>query len=200
MDLEHSNRIGGAMRVTDLAFVDIETTGLDARINEIIEIAVVRVRQIWNEGEKPKFEKISEWSAKIKPERLYSVDPAALRVNGYIASDWTESILLKDALEIFVEKTEGAIMVAHNVAFDSNFIEENFARFNIKNKMHYHRLDTVSLAFGLLHNIPEVGRFSLGELCKYFGIVNEKAHSALFDARADFELFKKLMDLDNKLR
>ena len=41
--------------MTDLAFVDIETTGLDSRVHEIIEIAVVRVRQIWVKDEKPTF-------------------------------------------------------------------------------------------------------------------------------------------------
>ena len=199
MDLEHTNRIGGAMRVTDLAFVDIETTGLDARVHVIIEVGVVRVRQTWTIDEKPVFEKIFEWSVKIKPQHLENADPVALRINGYIASDWTESVPLENALREFAEKTEGAIMVAHNVAFDNGFMEENFARFHIANKMHYHRLDTVSLAFGLLHSAPDIGRYSLGELCKYFGIVNERAHSALSDARADFELFKKLMDFKRVL-
>ena len=199
MELETTNRIGGAMRMTDLAFVDIETTGLDSRVHEIIEIAVVRVRQIWVKDEKPTFEKIFEWSAKIKPQHLEVADPVALRINGYIASDWAENVPLEDALNQLAEKTDGAIMVAHNVAFDSSFIEEQFARHNIKNKMHYHRLDTVSFAFGKLAENAEVGRYSLGELCKYFGIVNERAHSALSDARADFELFKKLMDFKQTL-
>ena len=185
--------------MTDLAFVDIETTGLDSRVHEIIEIAVVRVRQIWVKDEKPTFEKIFEWSAKIKPQHLEVADPVALRINGYIASDWAENVPLEDALNQLAEKTDGAIMVAHNVAFDSSFIEEQFARHNIKNKMHYHRLDTVSFAFGKLAENAEVGRYSLGELCKYFGIVNERAHSALSDARADFELFKKLMDFKQTL-
>ena len=194
MEPETTNRIGGAMRTTDLAFVDIETTGLDYRVNEIIEIAVVRVRQTWSKDQKPVFEKILEWSAKIKPQHLEVANPAALRVNGYIPSEWTENIPLEDALKEFAEKTDGAIMVAHNVAFDSSFLEEQLARHKIKNKMHYHRLDTVSIAFAKLAEHTEIGRYSLGELCKYFGIINENAHSALSDARADFELFKKLMD------
>ncbi len=198
MELENTNRVGGAMRLTDLAFVDIETTGLDARVHEIIEIAVVRVRQIWDVNEKPVFEKLFEWSAKIKPERLNVADPIALKINGYIASDWIGSVSLESALRDFAEKTDGAIMVAHNVAFDNGFIEENFARYGIKNLMHYHRLDTVSFAFGKLAHTAEIGRYSLGELCKYFGIVNERAHSALSDARADFELFKKLMEYEQK--
>ena len=199
MDLENTNRVGGAMRTSDLAFVDIETTGLNSRQHEIIEISVVRVKQTWTPDEKPVFEKMFEWSAKIKPEHLELADPIALRINGYIASDWTESISLENALTEFVEKTDGAIMVAHNVAFDSEFINAKLADFKIQNKMHYHRLDTVSLAFGLLHSAPDVGRYSLGELCKYFGIINNRPHSALSDALSDFELFKKLMDFKRSL-
>ena len=195
MELENTNRIGGAMRTTDLAFVDIETTGLNSRMHEIIEIAVIRVKQTWILNQKPTFEKMFEWSVKIKPEHLELADPVALRINGYIASDWKESVTLQHALNEFIEKTDGAIMVAHNVAFDSEFINAKLFDFNIQNKMHYHRLDTVSFAFGKLYSAPEVGRYSLGELCKYFGIVNEHAHSALSDAQADFELFKKLMNL-----
>lgn len=199
MDLETTNRIGGAMRTTDLVFIDIETTGLDARMHEIIEIATVRVKQQWVSNEKPIFTELFEWSAKIKPERLEVADPVALKINGYIPSDWKDSIPLEQALREFAHKTDGAIMVAHNVAFDAEFLDEQFVRNNIANKMHYHRLDTVSFAYGLLRNTPEVGRYSLGELCKYFGIVNERAHSALSDARADFELFKKLMDYKREI-
>jgi DNA polymerase III epsilon subunit-like protein len=32
-------------------------------------------------------------------------------------------------------------------------------------------------------------------MCKYFDIKNENAHTALSDARATFELYKKLMSL-----
>jgi len=183
----------GAMKGTDLVFVDIETTGLDPRIQEIIEISVIRVKQLWQSGEKPQFQEVAEWSAKIRPQNMAVADPAALKVNGYIPSDWKHAIPLKDALEQFVEKTEGAIMVSHNVAFDAGFLDENLARLGLPNKMHYHRLDTVSMAFAVLHSTPDVSRYSLVELCKYFNIPIEHAHSALPDARADFELFKKLI-------
>ncbi|KKS11066.1 MAG: hypothetical protein UU67_C0085G0001, partial [Candidatus Daviesbacteria bacterium GW2011_GWB1_41_5] len=36
-------------------------------------------------------------------------------------------------------------------------------------------------------------RFNLGALAKYFGVENEKAHSALADIRATFEIYKKLL-------
>ncbi len=181
------------MKLHDLVFVDIETTGLDARMHEIIDIAVVRVRQTWTDGESPRFDLIDEWSTKIQPENIASADPASLRIAGYTVTGWTGATTIVAALQEFAQKTDGAIMVAHNVAFDAGFLDTAMARYEIKNTMHYHRLDTVSMAYAVLHSTPDVGRYSLAELCKYFGIENKNAHSALADARADFELFKKLM-------
>ena len=183
------------MKAHDLVFIDTETTGLDARKNEILEIAVVRVRQNWTDGGKPTFEILDEWSQKTFPENIATADPASLRINGYTVTGWKDAVALKEALEIFSKKTEGAIMVAHNVAFDAAFLDNALAKHGIPHTMHYHRLDTVSMAYAVLHNTPDVNRYSLAELCKHFGIVHDHAHSALADARADFELFKKLMAL-----
>ena len=63
------------------------------------------------------------------------------------------------------------------------------------NTMHYHKLDTVSVAWAKLHNDPDIEHFSLREMCVHFDIKNERAHTALSDARATFELYKKLMRL-----
>ena len=183
------------MQTPDLVFVDTETTGLDPFATEVIEIAVVRVRQEWAGGQKPVFTVVDEWSSKIKPTHIETANPASLRINGYTPDMWVDALQAEEVFKTFAEKTAGAIMVAHNVAFDAEFIGRNFHKYKIENKMHYHRLDTVSMAYAQLQNIPEMPRYSLGELCKYFGITNERQHSALSDARACFEIFKKLIEL-----
>ncbi len=193
--MKESQQKTGAMKATDLVFVDIEATGLDPRRHEILEIAVVRVSQDWQSGEKPTFTVKDEWSVKVRPENIATAEPASLKVNGYNPTDWMGAIGADEALKEFSRRTEGAIMVAHNVAFDSAFIDAHLSVRGIPNKMHYHRLDTVSMAYAKLHSTPDVSRYALVELCKYFGIVHESAHSALADARADFELFKKLIAL-----
>ena len=86
-------------------------------------------------------------------------------------------------------------MIGHNVAFDSGFLEYASSEAGIANTMHYHKLDTVSISWAKLHKDPDVEHFSLRELCVRFGIKNERAHTALSDARATFELYKKLMSL-----
>ena len=187
-------RHGSSMKTTDLVFVDIETTGMDSRVQEIIEIGLLRVSQSWQDGV-PTFVEQFAWNAKISPKHIETADPAALRINGYSADGWSGATELSEALALFSDKTAGAIMVAHNVAFDFEFLNANLARYAIPNRMHYHRLDTVSMAYQALRDAPETSRYSLVELCKHFGIEFLHPHSAMPDVYADFELFKKLVTI-----
>lgn len=175
------------MRKHNFAFIDIETTGLNFIENEIIEIGCV----ITDDKLKIK----EEFEIKIKPEHIETADKIALKINHYNEEDWESASNLKEALKIFSKKVKDCIMVGQNVAFDSGFLEYNFQKNNIKNSMHYHRLDTISVAWAKFHNNPNIDHFSLREMCKYFDIRNERPHSALSDAKATFELYKKLMNL-----
>ena len=146
-------------------------------------------------SETPPFEVIEEFDLKIKPKRIEDADPVALRINNYDPAMWALAYDLEEVMPIIAQKTAGTIMVAHNVAFDYGFLDKAFRTTGIENKMHYHKLDTISIAFAKLHQRDDVDRFSLGSLCDYFGIENKNSHTALSDARATFELYKKLMEL-----
>ncbi len=173
-----------------LAFIDIETTGLDRDTHEIIELGAVIARM--KDGE---FVVTDELNLKIQPKNLEKAEPQALRINGYNEADWLFAVSLEDAMKELVKKADGAVFVAHNVTFDYGFIESAFKKTNIENKMHYHKIDTISLAFGILHSNDDLGKLSLKALCEKYGIENKKAHSAFADAYATYEVFKKLMNL-----
>lgn len=174
------------MRKHDLAFIDIETTGLNVLEHEILEIGCVIT------DHKLKIKK--EFELKIKPKNIENANKTALKINHYNEKDWENAYELKDALKIFSRKVEDCIMVGQNVAFDSGFIEYNFAKNKLVNSMHYHKLDTISIAWAKFHNDPQILHFSLREMCKRFEIENEKPHSALSDARATYLLYKKLIE------
>jgi DNA polymerase III epsilon subunit family exonuclease len=175
------------MRKENLAFIDIETTGTDIINQEIIEIGCVITT--------PRLKVVEKFELKIKPEKIKNADPVALKINHYNEKDWEMALPLEEALKIFLEKVKDCIMVGQNVAFDSGFLEYVFMKNNLKNSMHYHKIDTMSMAWAKLHKKRNVTHFSLRELCKYFGIKNENPHSALSDAYATYELYKKLMSL-----
>lgn len=175
------------MRKHNFAFIDTETTGLNLMKHELIQIGCVLTS--------PELKVIEEFEIKVKPERIEDADPVSLKISQYDASEWRDALALPDAMKIFAEKVKDAIMVGHNMAFDAGFLECAFNKIGMSNTLHYHRLDTVSLAWGKLHREPDLEHFSLRELCRRFGIVNERAHTALSDARATYELYKKLMEL-----
>ncbi len=176
------------------AFIDTETTGLDAERHELIEVAGVVVR-ITDPKNLDAYEVVEEFEYKIKPERIGDADPVALKVNHYDPSNWGSAVSLKEAMTGVSTKTEGAVLVAHNVAFDSMFLERAFKATGVVNKMHYHRLDTISMAYAVLHGNEDVDHLSLRALCNHFGIVQDVQHEAMADVRSTLELYKKLMSL-----
>jgi DNA polymerase-3 subunit epsilon len=181
------------MKKHNLAFVDIETTGFDTDKHEIIELGAVVVKPISDDA--TSYEIVEELDIKIKPERIEDADPGALRVNGYDEGAWIFAHSLEEAMKTFADKTENCIFVAHNLAFDYSFIDKAFQKTGVENKLFYAKMDTISIAFAKLHKKKDVEKFRLAKLCEYFGIENNKAHTALSDARATFEVFQELMKL-----
>ncbi len=175
------------MRKHNLAFIDIETTGLDVFDHEIIEIGCVLTT--------PKLKVIEEFELKIKPEHIETADSISMKINHYDEALWVDAYSLKEAIKILSNKVKDSIIVGQNVAFDSSFLEHAFSKTKIKNSMHYHRLDTISIAWAKLNKDIDFEHFSLRDMCLRFGIKNEKAHNALSDARATYELYKKLMSI-----
>lgn len=178
------------MLTHSLAFIDIETTGISRDTAEIIELAAV-ITKI-KDGE---LVVIDQVDIKIKPKHIETADPQALRINGYNEADWLFAVELEDAMKIFAEKTKGCIFVAHNVTFDYGFIEKAFLDVGLENQMHFHKLDTISIAFAVLNGNEDINRYSLKALSEYYSIENKKAHSAFADAYVTYEVFKKLMNL-----
>jgi DNA polymerase-3 subunit epsilon len=164
-------------------------TGLNFEAHEITEIGLVLAKHVISEKTgKSDIENIGEFEWKVKPEHIETADPVALKINKYSEDAWKDAFSLTQALTEFTERTEGAILVGHNVAFDYAFLEQGFRTKQIENKMHYHKLDTISLAYAVLYTNNELQKFSLRELCTFYGIENINARS-----RATFELYRKLL-------
>lgn len=181
------------MKVHNLAFIDVETTGVDFEKHEILELALIVVKQVEREGKGPKVEVLGEYEWKIKPEKIEDAEEEALRINGYNEADWLFAAPLKNVLEDFNKKAEGCTFVSHNLVFDYGFVSKAFQKTGVENNMHYGKLDTISIAFARLYDAPQADKFSLKFLCELLKVENTKAHTALADTRALVEVYKKLM-------
>ena len=181
------------MKVHNLAFIDTETTGLNPDRHEVIEFACIIVRQIERPGRGPETEIVEEFEIKIKPEHIENAEETALRINGYTEEDWIFAIDAKNAWEHIAKKVAGCNMVSHNITFDHAFVTKSFEKYNVENTFHFHKIDTISMAFARLYDRPDVQKFSLRALCDFFKVENSKAHTALADTRALYEVYKKMM-------
>jgi DNA polymerase III epsilon subunit-like protein len=182
------------MKIHNLAFIDTETTGTNPQYHEIIELAVIIARQVPREGRGPKLEIIEECEWKIKMQRPERAEEQALRVNGYNEVDWMFAVDRKKAMEEFAKKTQSCSFVSHNLVFDYQFLMQAFEETGVENRMHYAKIDTISLAFGRLYDAPQADKFSLRALCDLLKVENAKAHTALADTRALVEVYKKIMN------
>ena len=174
-----------------LAITDVETTGFDADIHEIIEIGLVLVDQ---QTLKIK----DEWTVKIKPRKIKTAAEKALKVAGYNKLDWLKAVELKEAMEVYSKKTKSAIFLAHNSFFDWSFIAQAFKSTGVEDHTDYHRLDLFSIAWGLSRNkkLKDLSKFNLSEMCKYFNIDPEPLpHRAPNGARKELEILKKLQGI-----
>ena len=183
------------MKKHNLAFIDLETTGFDPERQDIIELGCIVAEQIPRPGKGPDLKIISELELKIQPTNIATADPEALRVNGYNAADWLFAVTLEQALAALNEKAKDCIMVGQNVTFDWLFLQAAYKKTGIKNAMHYHKLDVIPMAFAKHYHDEKLQYFSLKNLADYFGLKNEKAHTALADIKLTLEIYKKVVGI-----
>jgi len=182
MKQEHTTRIFER----PIAITDVETTGLDFAIQEIIEIGLVVINQ-------KTLEIINTLDVKVKPEHIETADEFAIKLNGYNETDWKNAITLKEAMSIYGGKTKDAIFCAHNMTFDWSFIFEAFRKTDVKDQMDHHRIDLFTMIWMKLRN-SNCEKFSLNEAAKRLGVSEEPMpHRGINGAMTAYKIYKKLV-------
>ncbi|MBQ6866571.1 MAG: PHP domain-containing protein, partial [Clostridia bacterium] len=158
---------------------DIETTGLKAEQNDIIEIGAVRLidGQVVERFDTfiddgvviPK--KITELTG-ITKDMLIGAPPS------------------REALKRFRDFCGSACLVAHNAKFDIGFITHHGAKFGIRFDLPY--ADTLMLSRYILHD--DVENHKLDTLCAHYHIDMGSHHRADDDANSCAMLLMKMME------
>ena len=169
-----------------LAFIDLETTGLDPARHEILEIGVIRVH-----GDT--LEEIDHTDVRVRPEHLERADPRALALGGYSEKAWMDAASLSEALDWIAPLLEGATLAGHNVWFDRAFLDAAWRRTGVTPpEMDHHVLDTATLAWPLMA-VGLVDSVSLAPVCERLGIDGSEPHRALADAERSLALARCLL-------
>jgi DNA polymerase III epsilon subunit family exonuclease len=173
---------------TDLRYVvfDVETTGLDKKHDEIIQIGLVEYDASG--------QKVREFSSYVKPPATEKIADMVQMITGITidhilnAPSWSE---IADEVAMFWGET--TVIVGHSVHFDMAFVER------LMHVPHYAQIDTLPLAQATIpyapsyaleilaqnHLAPEVKAAAIGGKVSWQG----GFHDALVDAKITGELF-----------
>jgi DNA polymerase III subunit epsilon len=188
------------MKKRRLAFVDIETSGLDPFKQEVLEVGIVLAEQTEDDEDlfgRHTLKKVGEHEIKLKPEHIETAEPKALEICRYHSRDWTSAVSQMEGLSKAADILRNSIFVAQNMSFDWTFLAyaAHVHGVDLDRAVHYHKLDLASMAFGKHYHDDNLFKFTLREMAEHFGVRNENAHTALSDARVAFEIAQKLVNV-----
>jgi DNA polymerase III alpha subunit (gram-positive type) len=184
---------------------DTETTGLDDRVNDVIEISLYRMH---DDIQKTWF---------LKPLNPNAIDDGALRVNGHKREDLLyqtkhgrDTYLETNKVLIDIENwmmddgvpASNRIFVGHNASFDRSFLEQTWIKAGFKDSFPLGRKMMDTLVIELFMDICKGNMdefYNLNTVIKKWGVKNEKAHSASADTKATKEVFAKQIEFFKKI-
>ncbi len=180
---DDSNPIVRNARSADLddtfTVFDIETTGLNANIDEIIEIGAVKIR----DGAI-----IDSYKSYVHTDK--TISPFIRNLTGISQSDVVDAPNIAEILNEFIEFADGSILAAHNSSFDMSFIDVASNKLGIDYDPAC--VDTLALSRAL---IPGYKSYKLDTLCKKLHIPLTEHHTALADCTATAKLLMHLFDI-----
>ncbi|MGP3988146.1 DEDDh family exonuclease [Streptomyces sp. 3N207] len=160
------------------AVVDVETTGL-ARDDRIVSAAVYRLDA--------RGEVQDHWYTPVNPQR----DPGPTWIHGLTAEALADAPLFEEIAEEFATRLADRVLVAHNAMFDWSMIAREYARAKREAPVRQ-RLCTIALSKELSLPLPN---HKLASLAAHYGVVQQRAHHALDDARVLAEAFRPSLHL-----
>ncbi|MGD6842062.1 PolC-type DNA polymerase III [Bacillus infantis] len=157
---------------------DVETTGLSAVYDTIIELAAVKI----HDGEI-----IDRFESFANPHHPLSA--TTIDLTGITDDDVRNAPEVEEVLRRFKEWSQNDILVAHNASFDMGFLNTGYKRYGL-DKAANPVIDTLELARFLL---PEMKNHRLNTLTKKFDVELTQHHRAIYDAEATGYLLIKML-------
>ena len=178
--------------------IDVETAGLNAKTDALLELAAITVKM----DEQGNLLPDQKCHFHIQPFEGANINPDAIKFNGIdvdnpLRGAVSENIAISEMFKMVRRAQKEAdcqrsIIVAHNAAFDQGFIMAAAQRTNAKrNPFHpFSTFDTATLS-GFMF-----GQTVLIKACQAANIPfdSRQAHSALYDTERTAELFSYMVN------
>ena len=167
---------GGVDR--DYVVLDIETTGLYAGKDRIIEIAAVKI------GADDKI--LDEFHTMVNPGMR--IPPATIQVHGITDDMVADAPRIAEVMPQLADFCRGYVVCAHNASFDIGFLRIDAERAGVE--LPASVLDTLPLARAVM---TELKRHKLDQVCKKLDVKLDNHHRALYDTRATAHMLIRLL-------
>lgn len=151
----------------DWALVDVETSGLIARRDRVLSVAVITIG--------PDGEQTGEFSTLLNP----GCDPGPVEVHGLTVERLRGAPTFDQVAGLIGAMLQDRVLVAHNAQFDYDFLAYEFARARMWLPVSQ-RLCTLALNRQV---DPPTDDMKLGTLAAHYGVPQQRAHDALDDTR-----------------
>ena len=173
--------------MADMVVYDLETTGVNPKIAQIVEIGAHRLSAIGDE--------VDKFYRLVKPPGGH-IPPASTNIHGIDEATVKDSPSIETVLPEFCEFIRDRILIGHNVTKFDNPILERDLRTHLKMEFRNPYYDTLVTARRLFPR----ERCNIKALADRFSIPHGRLHSALEDIQANREIFKALIQVDSRKR
>ena len=163
---------------TTYCVLDLETTGFSPVTEKITEIGIMKLK----DGKV-----IEEFSCFVNPEK--PIPARVVEVTNITDDMVRDAETIDKVFPKMLDFIEGSVLVAHNAAFDINFLKHNARVLDYDFDFTY--VDTLTLAQEVF---PEFKTYKLGRIAKNLGIKVEVAHRALDDVDTTVKIFKVMLE------
>ncbi|GAB4248322.1 MAG: DEDD exonuclease domain-containing protein [Thermoleophilia bacterium] len=158
--------------------VDLETTGTRAGPGKITEIGAVRIEGL---------REVAVFETLVNPKR--PIHPKVIEITGITPQMVVNAPPIEQVMPHFLDFIRGAVIVAHNTAFDLSFLNYELGRLKGR-RLGEGAIDTVLLA---RRAAPGLANYRLGTVAECLGSEVRPCHRALADAQATAHVFLTLV-------
>ena len=164
-----------------LVFFDLETSCLNSKCAEIIEIAAVKVS---NTGT------IEEFSTLVKPK--HEIEPQASEINRITIDMVQNAPDIKSVLKQFIKFIGNGTLIGHNISTFDIPILNRCSSETLGCIPSNDYIDTLKMSKERLYGIPN---YKLSTIASYFAIDSSGAHRALADCYMNKRIYDELIKL-----
>lgn len=163
--------------------VDVETTGLSPQYNNIIELGIVRVKNL---------KVVEKYQTLLNPGR--EIPSFITNFTGISNDDVYDAPFFNDIADDVIEFIGSNVIAGHNLSFDMSFIKREFNYCGLEEPKNL-KVCTLKISRRVF---PLLNSKSLGSVASFLKIKNSSAHRALGDAETTARILIKLIKLLKK--